>query len=76
MTQQVEKHFAQQITLEEMSREISRELVTRKKVYPRWIDEGKISRQTADFRCLILEAILRKICAEQKAIQPQKELFE
>lgn len=70
-----EKHFAQQITLDEMSKEISRELVTRKRVYPRWIQDGKISRQTADFRCLVLEALLRKLCAEQKATAPQQELF-
>lgn len=71
-----EKHFTQQITLEEMSKEISRELVTRKRVYPRWIQDGKIKQETADFRCLVLEAILRKLCDELKATAPQQDLFQ
>lgn len=70
------KFFVQQITLDEMSREISRELVTRKRVYPRWIQDGKIDEQTADFRCLVLEAILRKLCDEIKEKSPQQELFD
>jgi hypothetical protein len=69
------KRFVQQITLDEMSKEISRELVTRKRVYPRWVADGKIKEETADFRCLVLEAILRKLCAEIKENSPQKELF-
>ncbi len=69
------KQFTQQITLEEMSKEISRELVTRKRVYPRWIGEGKINQQIADFRCLVLEALLRKLCREMAEANPQKELF-
>jgi hypothetical protein len=71
-----EKHFPQQITLEEMSKEISRELVTRKRVYPRWIQDGKINQQTADFRCLILEALLRKLSDELRETAPQKDLFQ
>jgi hypothetical protein len=67
--------FVQQITLDEMSKEISRELVTRKRVYPRWIQDGKIDERTANFRCLVLEAILRKLCDEIKIASPQKELF-
>lgn len=71
-----DKRFTQQITLEEMSKEISRELVTRKRVYPRWINEGKITQQIADFRGLVLEALLRKLCREMAEANPQKELFD
>lgn len=73
---EAEKRFSEQITLDEMAKEISRELVTRKRVYPRWIEDGKISRQTADFRCLVLEAILKKLCAEIKEVAPQQDLFQ
>ncbi|MDQ3750434.1 MAG: hypothetical protein M3367_15675 [Acidobacteriota bacterium] len=73
---QLEKNFAQQITLEEMSKEISRELVTRKRVYPRWVADGKINQQTADFRCLVLEALLRKLCREVADASPQADLFQ
>lgn len=70
------KQFVQQITLDEMSKEISRELVTRKRVYPRWIQDGKIDQATADFRSLVLEAILRKLCKEIAEANPQKDLFQ
>ena len=76
MSQPIEKHFSQQITLEEMSKEISRELVTRKRVYPRWIQDGKINQQTANFRCLVLEALLIKLCAEIRETAPQQDLFQ
>jgi len=76
MNEDLTKHFAQQITVEEMSKEISRELVTRKRVYPRWIEDGKIKQELADYRCIVLEALLRKLCREQTANDPQKNLFD
>lgn len=76
MNEPTDKHFAQQITLDEIAKEISRELVTRKRVYPRWIEDGKIKQELADYRCLVLEALLRKLCSEQTANAPQINLFE
>jgi len=70
------KQHTQQITLDEMSKEISRELVTRKRVYPRWIADGKITQQVADYRCLVLETLLRKLCREIADAAPQKELLK
>lgn len=66
------KRFRQQITFDEMRAEISRELVTRKRVYPRWIAEGKITRETADFRCLIFEALLFHLHEKTRAVRAAK----
>lgn len=70
------KKFRQEITLEEMQAEISRELVVRKRVYPRWIEQGRIKQETADYRCLVFEALLFKLNDEIKASEPQGELFD
>lgn len=69
------KRIRQQITFEEMRAEISRELVVRKKVYPRWIELGRISPETADFRCLVFEALLFHLHDKVKENEPQKNLF-
>jgi hypothetical protein len=67
------KHFTQQVTVDEEIDEIKRELATRRRVYPNWIDTGKINEATADYRILILEKILIRLneaaCAE--SIQPK-----
>jgi hypothetical protein len=70
------KQFRQQITFEEMRAEISRELVVRKRVYPSWIEQGRITRETADFRCLVFEALLFHLHEKVKETAPQKELFD
>lgn len=69
------KQFTQQITLDEMRDEIKRELATRRRVYPRWIEQGKITKQAADFRVLVLEAILILLYEEIKKNAPQGDLF-
>ena len=71
----IDKHFTQQITLEEMHDEIKRELATRKNVYPRWIENGKIKKETSDFRVLVLEAVKIFLQNELKKAAPQKDLF-
>ena len=38
--------------------EIEREIMIRRKVYPRWIKTAKLGRAQADKRLLIMEAIL------------------
>ncbi len=72
----IEKHFTQQITVEEMCDEIKREIEMRRRVYPQWIIGGKISERTAAFRVLVLEAIAIKLHRELKETAPQKELFK
>ncbi len=39
-------------------KELERELAVRRGVYPRWIQTGKINRETAHRRIITLEAIL------------------
>ena len=70
-----EKNFTQQITLEEMQEEVKRELATRNRVYPRWIQDGKIKKDVADFRVLVLEALNIFLQNELKKSAPQKDLF-
>ncbi len=70
-----EKHFTQQITLEEMTDEIKREIGMRKGVYPRWIENGKLRREAADLRVLILEAVEIFLNDELKKHQPQRSMF-
>ena len=65
----------EQITLEEMQEEVKRELATRNRVYPRWIQDGKIKKDVADFRVLVLEAVKIFLQNELKKAAPQKDLF-
>lgn len=69
------KQFTQQITLEEMSDEVKRELATRKRVYPRWIEDGKIKKETAGYRVLILEALEIFLQEELRKQSPQQTMF-
>ena len=70
-----EKNFTQQITLEEMQEEVKRELATRNRVYPRWIQDRKIKKDVADFRVLVLEALQIFLQNELRKTAPQKDLF-
>ena len=71
-----QKHFTSQITLDEMHDEIKREITLRQRVYPQWISTNRISRRTADFRLLILEAIQIHLESEIKKTAPQGDLFQ
>ena len=70
------KQFTQQITLDEMSDEIKRELATRKRVYPRWIEDGKIKQEIADFRVWFLNHLSIQLGDEIKRNAPQGDLFQ
>jgi hypothetical protein len=69
------KQFTQQITLEEMSDEIKREIAMRKSVYLRWIENGKITKETADYRVLVLEALQIFVQEELRRTSPQQSMF-
>ena len=71
----IEKTFTQQITIDEMLTEIKREIVMRKSVYPRWIENGKIKKETANLRVLILEALQIFLDSELKKTAPQPSMF-
>lgn len=67
------KHFTQQITVDEEIDEIKRELATRNRVYPNWIRDGKLEKRTADYRILVLEKILIRLndAARAESVQPK-----
>jgi hypothetical protein len=71
----IEKHFVQQITIDEQIAEVKREIAMRNKVYPKWTEAGSLSKAKADFQILVMEAVLISLqeIAKQKA--PQAGLF-
>jgi len=46
------------VTLAHKVSELERELKTRKRLYPRWVENNKLNRVTADLRITILQAVL------------------
>jgi len=66
----------EQITLEEIADELKREIKTRQRVYPRWIEQRKIDATIAVNRVLILQANLALIEVDLKKNAAQKELFQ
>ncbi|MDQ3179161.1 MAG: hypothetical protein M3Q33_01440 [Acidobacteriota bacterium] len=70
------KIIREQITFDEMRQEVARELSVQKRVFPRWIQEGKIAKETAHFRMLVFEALVFHLHDEVKRREPQGDLFE
>ena len=70
------KQFINQITLDEMRGELAREVAMRKKVYPRWIELGKINEYDANLQLLKMQACLAYIEAEIKKNSAQGDLFQ
>ena len=70
-----EKHFVQQITIDEQVAEVKREIAMRQRLYPKWIEAGSMKKSKADFQILVMEAVLISLqeIAKQKA--PQAGLF-
>ncbi len=66
----------EQITLEEISEELKREIKTRERVYPRWIEQGRIDAPVAANRVLILQAAFAFVEAELKKNAAQGDLFQ
>lgn len=52
------------IRLEDMLEELEREIKVRRRVYPRWIESGKLDPVTADRRILCLVAIRKRLQAK------------
>lgn len=55
------------ISLDDMIACAARELEMRKKVYPRWVSQHKMSQQKADQEIDTMRAIHDKLVAERKA---------
>lgn len=64
------------ISTSEKVKEIKRELETRKRLFPTWVLQGRISQNIANKRILILEEILQEY--EQRLAEEDKQgrLFE
>jgi hypothetical protein len=71
----IEKHFVQQITIDEQINEVKREIAMRNKVYPKWIEAGSMKKSKADFQVLVMEAVLISLQAIAKEKAPQAGLF-
>jgi len=63
------------ITLEEIADEVKREIKMRQRVYPRWVEIGKMSEHDASLQMLKMQACLAFIEADLKKNAAQKELF-
>ncbi len=71
----IEKHFFQQVTIDEQIAEVKREIAMRNKVYPKWIESGSLSKSKADFQILVMEAVLISLQAIAREKAPQAGLF-
>lgn len=49
------------ITLKRQIEEAKRELEMRKRVYPQWVVVGKLSKETAQYRIQVQEAIVKSL---------------
>ena len=54
------------VTLDEMLKEIERECALRRRVYPRWVGQGKISQDKADRQIEVMEAIRAELWCRRK----------
>lgn len=70
------KQHVEQITLEEMRDELKREFAMRVRVYPRWIEIGKLDADSGNLQILKLRACLAFIEAELKKNNAQGDLFQ
>lgn len=48
-------------TITEQILEVERELDTRKRVYPKWVNDGRITQTEADCRVACLQAVLETL---------------
>jgi hypothetical protein len=47
-----------------MVNEAEREVAYRRRVYPRWVDQGKVSADAADYHLRVMEAIARRLASD------------
>ena len=48
-------------TIQDLVREAERELELRKRVYPRWVEKGKLHKRKADLHLALQRAIIAKL---------------
>jgi hypothetical protein len=52
------------VSMGEMVAELRRELAVRRSLYPGWVEDGRLSRRSAERRMKVLAAILKALEAE------------
>lgn len=55
------------ITLEEMRKSVKREVDYRKWIYPKWVIQGKMEQNRADFEIACMQAILDNLYEQKDA---------
>ena len=70
------KQHVEQITLEEIAEELKREIAIRGRVYPRWIEIGKLDADTGNLQILKLRAALAFVETELKKNDAHGDLFQ
>ena len=49
------------VSREEMVSEVQREIALRRRVYPRWVDAGKLKLDRAERQIAVLEAVVEEL---------------
>lgn len=57
------------MTIDEVLKELKRELATRRRVYPNWVAQGKLTQATADHRVEAIEWAI-DVIEECKPLEP------
>ena len=70
------KTRTEQISIYEIAGELRREVAMRKRVYPRWIEIGKLSEDEANLQMLKMLACLEFIELQIKRNDAQGDLFQ
>jgi hypothetical protein len=64
------------ISLDDQVKEVKREIAMRKRVYPRWVAQGKMDKALADKKLAIMEAALatlEDLQAKVEALDPRQQ---
>lgn len=64
------------IPIEDVIKELRRELEMRKKLYPQWIQSGKLDRDRANIQFLRLQKALELLEEKTIPVTQQKSLFD
>lgn len=62
------------IRLSDMLEELEREIKVRRRVYPRWVENGKLDPVTADRRILCLVAIRKRLSEQEPTVRLDQEV--
>lgn len=58
------------ISIEDEIQELEREVSLRKRVYPRWVFQGRISQAKADRQIAVMQSIINRLKATPSPVRP------